>query len=169
MIIGKKDRFAIEFELDATKLADPALAMWLYGRIRWWCGGEQVGTYEDDTTIGELAATTKHFLSYEGTRQDEHLSQAPPRDVLRTVVDALYDDHGQSDEQMKADAEHYFRFEVSPHMGEFDAWRILLVEDDTSARLIWIRQNEVDPHEQQLEPGEFDRVLKEFLAVLPNK
>lgn len=168
MIIGNKNRFAIEFELDAVKLADPTLADWLYGRMCWWCGGEQVGRCEDDTTIRDVAVAAKHFLSYEGRRRDEHLSRAPVRDVLRTVVDALYDDHGQSDEQVKADAEHYFRFVVSPGMEEFDPWRILLVEDDTSARLIWIKEpGEADPHEQQLNPGEFDGVLKAFLAALP--
>jgi hypothetical protein len=51
MIVGNKSRFAIEFELDAVKFADPQLAEWNYGRIRWWCGGEEVGRYECDTTL----------------------------------------------------------------------------------------------------------------------
>ena len=42
MIVGDKERFGVEFELDAAKLTHPVLAEWKYGRIRWWCGGEEV-------------------------------------------------------------------------------------------------------------------------------
>jgi Immunity protein 42 len=170
MIIGVKDRFAIEFELDAAKLADPTLAEWLHGRIRWWSGGEQIGRYEDDTTIRDVVIAAEHFLSYEGRRLDEDLLRAPARDVLRTAVDALYADHGQSDEQVKADADRYSRFVVAPGLDELDRWRILLVEGETSARLIWMEApGEAAPHEQQLDPGEFDEVLKEFLDIVREK
>lgn len=167
MIIGKKSRFAIEFELDAMKLADVRLAEWLYGRIRWWCCGEEVGLYEDDTTIRDVAIEAARFLAYEGKRRDDHLLSAPSPEALRTFVGALYEDHGQSDDQVEADDERYRRFVVKPQVDVFDPWDIFLIEGEMGARLIWRRGTEAEPRECELAPGEFDDVLKQFLAALP--
>lgn len=167
MIIGDKRRFAIEFELDASKLADRDLAVWLYGRIRWWCGGDAIGRYESDATIRDVATEAARFLAFEGQRGDEYLLSAPSLEVLRTIVRALYEDHGQSDEQVEADDERYRRFLVKPQLDVFDAWDIFLVEGEKAARLIWRRVSEGDLRDCELASGEFDDVLKRFLAALP--
>jgi hypothetical protein len=166
MIVGDKERFGIEFELDAAKLADPKLAEWKYGRIRWWCGGEEVGRYEADTTLRDVSMEVARFLANEGKRRDESFTGASSEEVVRTLLVALYEDHGQSDEQVDADDERYRRFAVKPLVDVFDPWDIFLVEDEKSARLIWRRVKEVKLRERELASGEFDAVLKAFLAAL---
>jgi hypothetical protein len=167
MVVGDEHRFAIDFEVDAGKQADAELAPWLYGRIRWWCHGQQIGRYEDDTTIRDVALELTGFLAHEGHRQDEHLASVDPDEAYRTLVHALYDDHGQSTEQIEADEERYRRLVVKPQVDAFDPWDIFLVEGTTTARLIWRRQDEASPHWCDLAPGEFDRVARGFLAALP--
>ncbi|WP_167464035.1 Imm42 family immunity protein [Nocardia brasiliensis] len=178
-IIGDTNRFAVEYELDAQLLADPELREWLYGRIRWWCGGEQVGIFEPNTTIRDVAINVKHFLSYAGLRHDDHLMKESTETVHRTVIAAIYEDHGQSDDQIAADSDHYSRFLINPTVDVFDPWDILLVEDDHRGRLIWSsrkRRDEtgriVDPtglREVDLTAGEFDDVQRRFLAGLPRQ
>ena len=91
---------------------------------------------------------------------------ASSKEVVRTFVEALYDDHGQSDEQVKADDERYRRFVVKPLVDIFDPWDIFLIEGEKSARLMWRRVKEDEVRECELAPGEFDMVLKQFLEAL---
>ena len=165
MIIGDTDRFGIEFELDSAKLAEPTLTEWRYGRVRWWCSGEQVGRYETDTTLRDVSVEAERFLKFEGQRQDEVLLHASGAEVVRTITEALYEDRGQSDEQVEADEQHYRRFVVKPQLDVFDSWDIFLVEGE-HARLIWRQIQNADVHECELASGEFDSVLKRFLAAL---
>jgi hypothetical protein len=166
MIVGDKERFGIEFELDAAKLIDPKLAEWMFGRIRWWCGGEEVGRYDADTTIRDVSIEAKRFLTNKGMRRDNGLMNLSSKEVVSTIVAALYEDHGQSDEQVRADDERYRRFVIKPLISVFDPWDIFLIEGDKNARLMWRRVNENEVHECQLAPGEFDAVLNRFLDAL---
>jgi hypothetical protein len=166
MIIGNKERFGIEFELDAAKLADSKLTEWKYGRIRWWCGGEEVGRYEADTTLRDVSVEAARFLANEGKRRDVGLMGASSEEVVRTLVAALYEDHGQTDEQVEADDERYRRFVVKPQVDVFEPWDIFLIEGEKNARLIWRRVKEAKVREHELDAGEFDAVLKAFLTAL---
>ena len=166
MMVGDKERFGIEFELDVAKLADPKLAEWKYGRIRWWCGGEAVGRCEADTTLRDVAVEAARFRNNEGKRRDVGLMSASGEDVVLTIVAALYQDRGQTDEQVEADDRRYRRFVVKPLVDVFDPWDIFLIESENVARLIWCRVNDARVCERELAAGEFDAVLKEFLDVL---
>jgi hypothetical protein len=166
MIVGNKERFGIEFELDAAKLADPKLAEWKYGRIRWWCGDEEVGRYEADTTLRDVSVEVARFVANEGKRRDEGLMGGSSEEVVRTLVAALYEDHGQTDEQVEADDERYRRFVVKPQVDVFDPWDIFLIEGEKNARLIWRRVKEAKVRERELASGEFDAVLTAFLTAL---
>ncbi|HKQ70888.1 MAG TPA: Imm42 family immunity protein [Polyangiaceae bacterium] len=166
MIVGDKERFGIEFELDAAKLANPKLTEWEYGRIRWWCGGEEVGRYEADTTLRDVSVEAARFLANEGKRRDEGLMGASSEEIVRILVEALYEDHGQSDEQVEADDERYQRFVVKPQVDVFDPWDIFLIEGEKNARLIWRQVKDAGVHERELASGEFDAVLRRFLAAL---
>jgi hypothetical protein len=167
MIVGDKSRFAIEFDPDDVKLADPKLGEWLYGRLRWWCGRESVGRFEDDTTLRDIAIDAQRALEYAGNRRDDVLTKVSARTAVQAITEALFEDHGQSDEQLAADEERYRRFLVRPLVEEFDAWDVFLFEGQQDARLIW-RQSDDDGelHETWLAAGEFDAVQQKFLTEL---
>lgn len=163
MMIGDKRRFAIEFELDEAKQRDPQLAPWLYGRVCWWAGNEAIGRYESDTTIRDLLIEAERFLANEGRRVDEHLAALSRSEVLHEISNALFDDHGQSSEQVEADEERYRPFFVKPDVDVFDTWDVFLVEGRQNARLIWRRHDEDDARECVLHRGEFEAILRAFL------
>lgn len=169
MIVGETSRFAIEFELDQGKLADAELAPWLFGRIRFWCCGERIGQYEADTTIRDVIVEVERFIASRERRQDDVLAKATREDVVHTIVNALYVDSGQADERVQADAERFGPFVVSPEVDAFDPWRILLVEGDNMARLIWYLKDERVFRECMLDRGEFELVLNRFLTIIHNR
>ena len=168
MLIGDSERFAIEFEVDEEKLADVQLSEWLFGRIRFWCCGQQVGRYENDTTIRDVAIESERLLMNEGKRRDETLASLSAVEVTRIILQALYVNHGQSDEQVRLDNERFGRLVVTPQVDVFDEWRMFLVEAERGGRLIWQRKTDEVVRECALREGEFDQVLKEFLAALRN-
>jgi hypothetical protein len=166
MIVGNQGRFAIEFALDSEAQADVARAAWLFGRIRWWCGGEPVGRYDGDTTLRDFATIARELLVYEGQRIETNMMRAPIHEVFRTLELALYEDHGQSDKRVAEDERNFRRFAVAPTMDVFDDWYVFLIEGGSIARLVWQRVAEAEPHECALDAGEFDGVLKQFLLAL---
>jgi hypothetical protein len=168
MIVGDKSRFAIEFELDQAKLADAEFAPWLFGRIRFWCCGDQVGQYEADTTIRDVVVEVERFIADEGKRHDTTIAEAARDEVVRTIVSALYVDSGQADQRVQNDADRFGPFVVSPEVDVFDPWHIFLVEGDRAARLIWHRKGEQTLHECALARGEFEFVLRSFLGAMEN-
>lgn len=166
MIVGEASRFAVEFDLDVNSLDEPAEAEWLFGRLRWWCGGAAVGRFESDTTLRDLGNEAERVRRYEGQRADRHLMSIPAREAVQTVVDALFVDHGQTDDELVANEAKYRRYIVRPMVEEFDMWDIFLFEDDHDGRLIWRYEDQEELHEVHLEPGEFDQVLAEFVKEL---
>src|SRR5690242_5046175 len=46
MIIGNPSRFAIEFELKPQYGG-----VWMWGHLRYWCGGTEVGDFRIDTSL----------------------------------------------------------------------------------------------------------------------
>lgn len=166
MIVGDRSRFAIEFELDQSKLAESEFGSWLFGKIRFWCCGEQIGRYEGDTTIRDIVIEAERFIASRKKRHDCVLATATSEEIVDTICNALYVDSGQTDEKVQADTDRYGPFVVSPEADVFDPWRMLLVEGDHAARLIWYRKDEHVLHECTLNRGEFEVVLDRFLAVV---
>lgn len=167
MLIGDKSRFAIEYELDETDLSPAATVRWLYGRICWWARGERLGAYAEHETTGEIAGALRFILKDEGKRFSRELFQMPCEDALVLIVRALYLDDGQSGEQVAKDARQFSRFYITPGSDVFDGWRIVLIEGERSAKLIWRLQDYGAVQESILELGEFERVARDYLKSLP--
>lgn len=103
-----------------------------------------------------------------GRRKDDDLYNLPPGQAFKVLTNALYDDHGQSDEQVEADELRYRPIAVKPIVSVFDPWDIFLIEGSVGARLLWRMVDAKDePRECSLLSGEFETVLEAFLAALP--
>ncbi|MFI1919272.1 Imm42 family immunity protein [Nocardia sp. NPDC020380] len=165
MLIGDRARFAIEFECDpVARGGEPG--PWMFGRIRWWCGGMAVGRYESCSAIDEIAVTVRRLLASEAARHSPELMAAPAADVARIVTDALFSDSDRSDEQIAADGARYWPFFVSPRSENFDPWDVFVVEGAAGARLIWGTAGQPEVDECALRRGEFAWVLRGFLKAL---
>ena len=111
-------------------------------------------------------ASCRNLLRFSGNRGDGRLIAMPAADAFMEIYSALFVDNGQSDDQVKRDAEYYTRFAAIP-MGfdVFDSWMAFLIEDRTTSRYLWKKMaSEADHvHETMLLEGEFDAVLSGFV------
>ncbi|MEV6773509.1 Imm42 family immunity protein [Nocardia sp. NPDC051030] len=166
MLVGDRDRFAIEYELEAVPGGDVELRRWMFGRIRWWCGGTPVGRYDSTTAIGDLAAVVERLLKREDARISPELMDLPAPEVAHIITRALFSDDDRSDAEIAADGAHYWPFFVSPRTEVFDPWDVFVIEGEKSSRLIWGLVDRPELDEFRLHPGEFAEVLHEFLDAL---
>ncbi len=164
MIIGKKSRFAIEWEF----AADP-VGMFLQGRVCFWVGGVRVGNYELDTTLSDVLINLAHLVGDCGKRQSHRLRHLSPADAFSTLQRGLFD----SDPLLSlvVEEEQWARFDISIPVDVFDDWRMYLIDCGSQSRLL-VSHKRGDSHtfvlllEQLLSPGEFDRVITEFQSNL---
>jgi hypothetical protein len=168
MLLGAKDLFAIEFELDNLQESEEARARFMNGKFCFWVRGDRIGDYDYGGSLSVALHDCKRLLSYAGRRKEERLYLKSTEDVYSEIQRALYVDSGQSDEQMAEDSAYYIRFEAIPvGFDVFDGWMAFLVEGETTGRYIWRSPSTAGDvlHEQQLPAGEFDRVLSTFVQA----
>lgn len=170
MLVGDRGRFAIEYELDhlpsGSAGLEPGLGHWMFGRIRWWCGGEKIGRYQPNTAIRDVAAAADRMLVSDNARRSPALMALPAREVAHIVTEALFADNDRSDAQIAADGAHYWPFFVGPRTESFEPWDIFVVEDEAGARLMWGLAGLREVRECSLRRGEFAGVLRDFLGAL---
>lgn len=165
-MIGDRSRFGIEFEIDADLLGDPEYSRWCFGRLRFWCGSMPIGAWEEVTALCSIAAHARSVSNEVGQRAGHGLCALDARSVAATISSALYEDHGQDDRVVAADARRYSPLVVSPSVDVFDSWRIILIECDMAARLIWYRLDDMNISECLLGKGEHEAVLRDFASYV---
>ncbi|APA99569.1 hypothetical protein NS506_05523 [Nocardia seriolae] len=136
MIVGDPDRFAVEFELDSNRMSEPDFFRWLWGRIRWWCGGQSVGIFEAQA----------------------QLIDEPTEVAFRTVMAALYEDRGQTFERMREEGAPVGSVPVGPQVYEFD-----VLVPGVHLRQVWLRAGEFD-EVQKMFLDEIAAAEREFSA-----
>lgn len=164
--IGDRERFAIEFDADADSFADQEEAEWMFGNIRWWCGGKIVGNYEQYTSLRDVSIDARNVLERRRSRPTDELMAESKEAVVRIVSEAIFIDHGQTDEELERDEARFRHLIVDPGVSAFDPWVVFLIANDSVARLIWRQHEDSTVYEQYLKPGEFESVLEEFLQEL---
>lgn len=169
MILGSKDSFAIEFEVDpipqgASEEHIKYMRYFILGRMCFWVNHQQIGDYDLGGSLSVAAADLPTLLEKTGRRYAPALNAESAEKAFHTINDALYIDKGQPDEQVRQDWKTYSGFIAIP-MGfdVFDEWKAFLVEGDQKARYLWLNYDEGVVHEAILAIGEFEACIQEFL------
>lgn len=177
-IIGRPERIAVEFEiLSAQRLADEFglvsttkendLSKWIYGYMCLWAGGLRIGRGDELCAMTVAMAGFPDIIRNKGRRSDPALMRMAARAAFRMIHGALYGQHAQlTYRQLQLMSERFERYCVL-HRGFdiLDGWDAYLIEDHLIGRLIW-RGLDKQIRETRLGPGEFDRVIDEFLTAV---
>lgn len=161
MIFGSKNRFAIESEIVES-------AEFNFGRICFWVEGTVLGDYDTTVILDPLADFLSTTLCYEGERHDQALLDVSAEQALNQVYSSLYGadtstQQAPTDEQLHS----YQKLSICPNGCEaFDGELVILLEDDIGERWIWREFTQKVVHVMQLEFGEYERAVGEFLAWL---
>jgi hypothetical protein len=163
MIFGLPTRFAIECEIDPT--ITHAVLGKVFGSIVIWAGGKRLG--ERDVTVmltlaGDFFADS---LRFQGQRRDEALDGKKATEVWTTSYGAAYGEGGASVEECLELGRRYRKFFICPGGSEaFDGEFAVLLEQPNGARFIWRDFEDKQIREVLLEPGEYESVVRAFLA-----
>ena len=153
-LFGDKLRFAAESDL----ASDPG-GPWMFGRLRFWCGGLPVGDFERGTSLRDALFQLETVERYWRQRQRGRFAGMPAVQVFRLLDAALYG-RCDIDNQMLAEQEEWARFNVLPDLDIFEGWKVFLLETPTAGCLILSPAPYDAVSEIVVAPGEVDSVLK---------
>ena len=83
----------------------------------------------------------------------------PAQEIVALLEAALFTGGGDIVDR-RAIEEQWARQNITPEVDVFDAWRVFLVESDSTARVLYRRSEpDAEVHEVLLSPGEVDGIL----------
>ncbi len=157
MIIGEKDSFAIQFEVN------PKPDRWLFGHICFIINNIEIGDYYDETSLNTAVGYLKDLLWYTGIRNEPTLFQLDKVELFWKIDNALYGNSDISREEIMENCERFEKFHaLSPGVDIFDKWKGYLIENKEQGRLI-IRNPQEEINEYFIKAGEFDFVIKKLV------
>jgi hypothetical protein len=153
-IIGTPARFAVEYSLDQEHGG-----VWLFGKVRFWIGCESVGDFDLGTSLRDFLFQIEAGRRNRGRRTNGRFDSMPAHLVIDNLNAALFVPGNAELEEISV-VEEWARHQLNPGIDVFDDWRIYLVENAVTARLLWQHKTN-SAKEIILAPGECDTVLED--------
>ena len=164
MILGTKERFAVEWELDE----DPGGQL-LLGRVCFWAASARIGDYGLGTSLSDVLISLVYPVGDCGSRQSQRFCSMTASEAFSLVQSGLL----ESDPSFSrlVEDERWARFDVSIPVDVFDGYRMYLFDcSDTSRLVIGHRPPDREAYgfsvEQRLKKGEFDEIIRSFQGEL---
>jgi hypothetical protein len=152
MLYGDKARFAIEFELNENPGVN-----WMFGRFRYWVGGERVGDFEEGTSLRDVLFSMRYIIGDAGKRTAPSLALCDEKEIFRVIQDSL--DEGGDDLRSLIPVNLVpASFDVCPRVYIFNAWHIYLVDAHEFSKVVYSLDGGNKVETIELVPGEFDTV-----------
>jgi hypothetical protein len=160
-ILGDKSRFAIEYQLDSPTAGYPG------GYICLWAAGSRIGDFDEYVLLGVPEDFFRRCLAHAGQRQAPALNERSKEEILRVVHAALFDEPGATFGQGEEAERRFRKLCMCPGAGKpFDGEFAVLLEELDACRFIWRDKETNIAREVELASGEFEEVVKAFLASL---
>jgi hypothetical protein len=156
VIIGAKDHFAVEFELD-QEYGGP----WLFGSFCYWIDGARVGDYELGTSLRDVLLQMRSVVTDCGNRSGGMLCDLPADTAFLVLDGLLYESEPVVTPRAFQMPDSPARFEVKIPVDVFDSWKIYLIECDNTARMIFRNTNDGRIEVARLAMGAFDTVISD--------
>jgi hypothetical protein len=160
MLYGDKARFGIEFELNEH----PGGA-WMFGKFCYWIGGEQVGDFDEGTSLRDVLFSMKYIVGDAGKRTAPSLASCEGQDIFRAIRDYLND---AGDELTKLIPTDFVPacFDVCPPIDIFGTWHIYLVDTRELSKIVCSSDGGDNVKKIDLALGEFDAVASTTYSKL---
>lgn len=128
MVVGKKDQFAIEYEIKDT------VDKWILGRFRLWIKGESLGDWEDDSVdLKGCFNWLPTLIDKKVTSIEAGAEGLSGEQVMSKIFDSFY-----SEKVVVTIKDSFFRFHIN-HIGmsSFDHFDAILLEEAKDYRFVW--------------------------------
>lgn len=156
MIVGNRDRFAIEAQVESREDA------FVLGHFCFWLENCCVGNWNDSTDLLGCLRWLRDFSSVPRDRYEPGLWNLPPAGVFAVIYDSVM--RGSHWRSVGSVRDAYARFHIS-HLGmsSFDRFDLLLLKDRLGTeRLLWRQAGIEAIHDCYLDPLEMETVAQEF-------
>lgn len=153
MIIGDKNRFAVEWKVTTTT------SNWIYGYFFFYINGNKVGNSDEiSNDLKGCRNWIRDFVDIPRDRYEPDLFYMPKEDVFDRLAGI-----SSESESLRFYDSVFSRFHISYlGMSSFDEWTILLVKDeDGGERCIW-RHLEGEIGDAYFGKNELESVLSGF-------
>lgn len=161
MMVGNKESFAVQFELDKE-----FGGVWLFGKFCYWVAGVMVGDYELGTSLRDVLFQMRWAVADCGNRAGGVLCDVTPEKAFLMLDGLLYEPNEFAATAEATSIETPARFAVSIPVEVFDRWKIYLIECNEVATMIFRDAKNSVIRSVALEKGTFDRVINETFDCL---
>ena len=151
MIIGNRSNFAVEFELDKEYNG-----VWLFGKFRYWIKGRRIGDYEMGASLRDVLFSLDTILYDIGNRTHVKLFSLEGKELFAMLDNTFYE---ESQYVEVANEENWARFNINLPVDIFDDYRMYIVENFETARILIKHTSDIEFQEVKLPKGMFDEVI----------
>lgn len=162
MRFGNISQFAIEFELDEQYGGE-----WLYGKFCYWINNKRIGNYDLGTSLRDILFSMRTVLISKGNRSHQSLFQLEKVELFRRINDVLYGYERTKYDEI-ANEEGWMRFNITLPVDVFDNWKLFIVENSESARIIYRHPDILNEivYEAIINKGVFDEIIEDAYKKL---
>lgn len=157
MLVGNKDRFAIEAQPNAVEQE------WVLGRFRFWLGGKPVGDWDELAPLQHCYGWLRRFAQQPPDCVEPSLADKSAEYVFRMLVDSVIGPGGIAAPARQPVPYAYERFHIT-HIGmsSFDRFTIVLVKDEHGGEWCLWREVGAQIHDCRLWRNEMETVAGQF-------
>lgn len=161
MLIGKKDTFAVEYELDTN-----SGGQWMYGKICYWLEGKMIGDYKLGTSLRDVLFQLKYLVHDSGKRNTENLCSRSPENIFYQLNESIY---GENEDTCDDIPDSPARFDIKIPVDVFDQWKIFLIDCSSYSTILYKKIDDKDVHVVRIIQYEFDDVISKLYNDLERK
>jgi hypothetical protein len=160
VIFGQCSTFATEYSLP-----DNHGGVWMFGNARYWCGGREIGSFSEQTSLRDLLFMLDGMRRDFGKRQNPRFWNMPATDMFRLVDAGLFGKRELAPVSLSMD-EQWARHNITPAVDVFDDWKVFVVESDTRARVVFSKYPYPNIESVEMNAGEVDTAIKSTTIAL---
>lgn len=155
------------FAIDCVRESHPNGQEWVFGRMRIWVGGLQLGDFDEPSCM--LNVTGGHLEGVMGRLQalgEPSFEDLTDRQMYELLDRAIYCDDDRKSAQVAADTERYFKHDFLTNGGEsFDRFKSFIATAGGQVRIVFAECSS-GPVGGRLEIADFVATVNEFLGWL---
>lgn len=150
-VIGNKAKFAIEYKI--TRFYDN----FMYGNFYYWINNEMIGAPEDFITLNDVMVLLPELVRYNGNRDHDTFFKQCKYEVIEFFYEKLCSDLYSKITEDLIESFVPARFCLDLDIEEFYDFKVILIESENQARIIYSKNNIVN--DLYVEKGYVDRII----------
>ena len=157
-VIGNKAKFAIEYKIKN------AYDSFIYGDFYYWINNEIIGEPNNLTTLNDVMVLLPELVRYNGNRNHDTFFKQCKYRIIEFFYEKLYLDLYSKKTEDLLESLVPTRFCLDLDIEEFYDFKVILIESENQARIIYSKNNIVK--DLYIEKGYVDKIIHQAYIEL---